>query len=90
MPGDRIPHSALPNGEMGAPHTNNTVNNSVRNMQACALTLLSMSGFVFIALKFAVPVLDRATAVQCKNHAWPAKAHQVHMDWCANNGYATN
>jgi len=52
--------------------------------------LISSSACVFIVLQVAVPVLDRATAVQCKNHAWPANAHQLHMDWCADNGYATN
>jgi len=58
--------------------------------QTVGLTLLTYGVFVFIALQFAVPVLDRATAVQCKNHAWPANAHQIHIDWCAANNYSTN
>jgi len=33
--------------------------------------------------------LDQATAKQCKAHDWPAAAHQIHMDWCADNGYDT-
>ncbi len=33
--------------------------------------------------------LDKATAKQCKTHDWPASAHKVHMDWCADNGYKT-
>ena len=57
---------------------------------AFGATLITYSACVFIALQVVVPVLDRAVAVQCKNHAWPANAHQVHMDWCADNGYATN
>ena len=39
---------------------------------------------------YVLPNLERATAKQCLEHDWPAAAHQVHMDWCADNGYATN
>jgi hypothetical protein len=34
--------------------------------------------------------LDQATAQQCATHDWPKQAHDIHMDWCAANGYATN
>jgi hypothetical protein len=34
--------------------------------------------------------LDQATAQQCRTHDWPADKHQVHMAWCAANGYQTN
>jgi hypothetical protein len=37
-----------------------------------------------------LPSLERAVAQQCRTHDWPADKHQVHMDWCADNGYATN
>ena len=43
-----------------------------------------------IVCHFSVQALDKATAEQCKTHAWPQAAHQIHMDWCADNGYATN
>jgi hypothetical protein len=43
-----------------------------------------------IACHFSVEALDKATAQQCKKHAWPLSTHQIHMDWCADNGYATN
>lgn len=46
--------------------------------------------FISIASHFGVQALDKATAEQCKTHAWPTSAHQIHMDWCADNGYATN
>ena len=36
-----------------------------------------------------VAYLNQATAEQCITHSWPAEAHQIHMDWCADNGYAT-
>jgi hypothetical protein len=45
---------------------------------------------ISIATHFGVQALDNATAKQCKTHAWPQAAHQIHMDWCADNGYATN
>jgi hypothetical protein len=31
--------------------------------------------------------LDQATAKQCREHAWPAAADQIHRDWCIGNGY---
>ena len=36
-----------------------------------------------------VSYLEQATAKQCITHSWPVDAHQIHMDWCADNGYAT-
>ena len=59
-------------------------------LQTVGVTLAVYGSITFIAMQLVVPALDRATAVQCKNHAWPAKAHQVHMDWCADNNYSTN
>jgi hypothetical protein len=44
-----------------------------------------MAGFVM----FSVNKLDKATALQCRTHDWPVKAHKIHMDWCADNGYVT-
>ena len=35
-------------------------------------------------------LLDQATAKQCLQHDWPKSAHQIHMKWCASNGYKTN
>lgn len=46
-------------------------------------------GFQVVAAVAALPALEKATAHQCKTHDWPAAAHQVHMDWCAANGYDT-
>jgi len=40
-------------------------------------------------ITFGVNKLDKATALQCRTHDWPVKAHKIHMDWCADNGYAT-
>ena len=36
-----------------------------------------------------IAYLEQATAEQCITHSWPVDAHQIHMDWCADNGYAT-
>lgn len=35
-------------------------------------------------------LLHEATAKQCLQHDWPKSAHQIHMNWCASNGYKTN
>ena len=35
-------------------------------------------------------MLHEATAKQCLQHDWPKPAHQIHMNWCASNGYKTN
>ena len=43
-----------------------------------------------IASQVGVHMLDQAAAKQCREHAWPKAAHQIHMDWCADNGYKTN
>ena len=55
---------------------------SIAIMVACtvATALLTTVG---------VTELEKATILQCRTHDWPVKAHQVHMDWCANNGYTT-
>jgi hypothetical protein len=58
-------------------------------IQTVGITLAIYGAITFIALQVVVPALDQATAVQCKNHAWPAAAHQVHIDWCAANNYPT-
>jgi hypothetical protein len=43
-----------------------------------------------IVCHLGVQALDKATAEQCKTHAWSQAAHQIHMDWCAANNYKTN
>jgi hypothetical protein len=54
------------------------------------LSIVILAAVMSIATHFGVEALDRATAEQCKAHDWPVAAHQIHMDWCATNGYATN
>jgi hypothetical protein len=55
---------------------------------------LAVSGVVAtmaIVCHLGVQALDKATArTMSSTHAWPQAAHQIHMDWCADNGYATN
>ena len=82
MPGDQIPHSVLPRTERGL-HT------TVTKVQFSILTIVIAVG-AGIASQVGVHMLDRATAEQCRKHAWPEAAHQIHMDWCADNGYKTN
>lgn len=41
-----------------------------------------------IATAIGVSRLDKATAHQCATSDWPAKADDLHRDWCKANGYA--
>ena len=31
--------------------------------------------------------IDRDTARQCAQHAWPQHLDTIHKDWCVDNGY---
>ena len=46
-------------------------------------------GFQVVSAVAVLPALEKSTAHQCKTHDWPVATHQVHMDWCAANGYDT-
>ena len=50
-----------------------------------------MSAFIVAAAsQYTLHRLDEATKLQCQTHDWPKAAHQIHMNWCADNGYKTN
>jgi len=51
--------------------------------------LVFMLGMIPVSTTFAHH-LDEATAQQCKAQAWPTEAHEVHMAFCAKEGYPTN
>jgi hypothetical protein len=52
-------------------------------------TAIAFTGATAVMATFGVSQLDKATALQCKTNDWPVKAHQIHIDWCTANGYAT-
>ena len=56
---------------------------------AVAIWATAQVGLTAGIFTFGVNRLDKATALQCRTHDWPVKAHQVHMDWCKSNGYTT-
>jgi hypothetical protein len=60
------------------------------NYKAFGFIAIGIVTTIAIATHFGVQALDQATAQQCKTHAWPQAAHQIHMDWCEDNGYAIN
>jgi len=64
--------------------------NIMSNYKAFSLAVSGVVATMAIVCHLGVQALDKATAEQCKTHAWPQAAHQIHMDWCADNGYATN
>jgi len=51
--------------------------------------LVFMLGMIPVSTMFAHQ-LDKATAQQCKAHAWPEHQHQAHMAFCAKEGHSTN
>jgi hypothetical protein len=64
--------------------------NTMSNYKTFSFTVVGIVTTMAIVCHLGVQALDKATAEQCKTHAWPQAAHQIHMDWCADNGYATN
>ena len=56
---------------------------------AVAIWVTALTGVTAGIVTFGVARLDQATALQCRTHDWPVKAHKIHMDWCADNGYIT-
>jgi len=72
-------------------HTLSVVNSTVMsNYRTFSFAVTGVVATMAIVCHLGVQALDKATAKQCKTHAWPQAAHQIHMDWCADNGYATN
>lgn len=45
-------------------------------------------GAVVPVIKGVASALDAATADQCRTNSWPKEAHDIHIDWCVDNGYA--
>jgi hypothetical protein len=64
--------------------------NTMSNYKTFSFTVVGIVTTMAIVCHLGVQALDKATAQQCKTHAWPQAAHQIHMDWCVDNGYATN
>jgi hypothetical protein len=60
------------------------------NYKTFSFTVVGIVTTMAIVCHLGVQALDKATAQQCRTHAWPQAAHQIHMDWCADNGYATH
>jgi hypothetical protein len=73
---------------MGTAHSTDVMNNAY--FKATGIALLLFPVIVAITAPAMIQQLDRATAQQCRTHDWPIALHQVHMDWCADNGYQTN
>ena len=86
MPGGRIPHSVLPPAEMDTAH----LIQLMISYQTVAKIYVVFVLLIGVGTQVTVHQLDKATANQCANHDWPVDKHQVHMAWCAANGYQTN
>jgi hypothetical protein len=64
--------------------------NIMINYTTMAKLFVGFALLIGIGTQVTVHKLDEATAQQCAAHDWPVTAHQVHMAWCAANGYSTN
>jgi hypothetical protein len=83
MPGDRIPHSVLP--QLSGIHLRYTI--MIKGQNVYALIIIQAFGFGILVGPVAGYFIDKATAKQCITHDWPKKADQIHRDWCVTNGY---
>lgn len=48
---------------------------------------VTLTGATALMATVGVDKLDQATALQCRTHDWPVKAHKIHINWCVANGY---
>ena len=60
------------------------------SIKRMAIAYVILAAFMLLVVLVGAHRLEEATANQCSTHDWPAKAHQVHMDWCVDNGYQVN
>ena len=56
------------------------------NTPAVFITTLA-GALTLIGTATVINSLEQATARQCASHDWPADKHQVHVEWCMDNGY---
>lgn len=82
MPGDRIPHSELP--QFSGIHLHHTI---MKGQNVAALIIVQAFGLGIFAGPVAAYFIDKATTKQCLTHDWPKEADQIHRDWCITNGY---
>ena len=82
MPGDRIPHSVLP--QLRGIHLHHT---TMKGQNVAALIIVQAFGLGILAGPVAAYFIDKATTKQCLTHDWPKEADQIHRDWCITNGY---
>lgn len=55
-----------------------------------AVTTLALITIGAGTVHSSIQVLDAATANQCSTHDWPADKHDIHIEWCLDNGYQVN
>ena len=63
---------------------------NIMSIKRMATAYVMLAAFMILVVFVGAHRLEDATATQCKQHDWPVKAHQVHMDWCVDNGYQVN
>lgn len=60
-------------------------------MKAFTLTLVAIFAIPFSVYTFhavrMLPLLEAATAEQCRTHDWPEHQHDAHVKFCKEYGY---
>ena len=67
-------------------------NNIFKSAPATFITLTSLALIAISAATVhnSVKTLNAATAKQCMMNDWPAADHDIHVEWCLDNGYQVN
>ena len=63
---------------------------NILNSATATFTATALLASATIITGLSVKTLDQATAKQCLMHAWPAESHDIHIEWCVDNGYQVN
>ena len=69
-----------------------STHNSVFSMPyfvSMGITTLVLGAVQLAIIPATTAWLEDATKKQCLAHAWPADAHDIHIEWCEHNGYDT-
>ena len=60
--------------------------------KSAPVTFISLTSLALItigagAMSSSIAHLKEQTAIQCVNHDWPTDKHDIHIEWCLDNGY---
>ena len=64
-------------------------NNIIKSAPATFIAVTSLALITIGAgtVHSSIKSLEAATVLQCANHDWPSDKHEIHIEWCLDNGY---